>query len=348
MKNLTPTQKFAFLALLMLLFVVWSASATFVASFLSVELGFDPLRLIGSGAVLGPKKIKVIEYAAMSGTGLVAVGYVYFLGHSGRIARTIILLIVVPVLLATNSWMNIVPLGRAAERLEVSTLPLQGYETIFSDDAIGRDTISSFDEFASRVDANFERNEPRLRNSWHVEDEAALRAIFYLNTVANLFSYGNRTTSKGCANLNEQFGKVSRDLKTIGIRYYMDSLIGCCSDYANLLKFLLDAAAIENNMVAIKANGHIFNEAFIAGRWHALDANIGAYYDRSWNEIVAEKDPFSVTLFPVISLRGGNADPRYRPLLWRFRYKTLMVAATGSEFGISKKSDIDITGVADK
>lgn len=153
--------------------------------------------------------------------------------------------------------------------------------------------------------------------------------------MANLFSFGNLNPNApgGCANLNEQFGGPERIFDDLGVDYYLKSKIGCCSDYAMLVKYLLDRAGMESHMLAIHTHGHIFNEVKIDGKWHALDANIGVLYDRSWNDIIDGLEPFTATMFPVISMNANQTD-RYRPAFAAFRNKILMIAATGAERGV--------------
>lgn len=330
--TVSASGKYTFFALAIVLLSAWAASATYIANFIYMHTGFDPLSFIGSGAVLGPKKIRLIEYAVYLSTFAVIAGYLYSFRYPGRLARTFVLLAVVPVLLVTTTWLKGVPLGAAQERIAVVQLPTVDYGAIFSDAAINRTTVSTYEEFVAAVNANLARHEPTLRATWGITDGDTIKVLFYLNTVANLFSYGNANPriGGGCAAKNELFGDAVRHETDLGIRYYLDTKIGCCTDFARLLKLLFDAAGLENNLALLKSHGHIFNEVRLQGQWRALDANIGVIYDRRWNDIVSDQGPFSVTVFPVRSMRRDDPG-QYRPLLWQFRHKTLMVAATGAE-----------------
>lgn len=333
------THKYTLFALSVTVALGWAVSIPYIANYMSLHLGFDPLELIGSGGVLGPKKIKALEYLILISAILVVVGYALTLNRSGRFARLVVLIVVTPLIFATNSWLDVVPLGHAQERIQVTRLPTVNYDAIFNDTSIKRDEITSYAEFISAVDINFNKHRNTLQVIWKINDENLLKTLFYLNTVANLFSFGNSDPNAlgGCAVLNEQFGDEARDRNSLGVRFYLDSKIGCCSDYAIMTKVLLDNAGIENNLVAIMTHGHVFNEVLLDDKWHTMDANIGAFYDRTWNAIVDEQGPFSVTVFPVLSISGAQSS-RYRPILAQFRHKTFMVAATGAEHTTNRNS----------
>ncbi|MBL4615488.1 MAG: hypothetical protein JKY27_11530 [Magnetovibrio sp.] len=339
MTSLSTTHKYTVFVIAVAVTVLWAVSVTYVSNYISLQTGFDPLKLIGSGAVLGPKKIAALTYVIFGGVGLIVTGYVLTLTRPGRFWRLLILVLCVPLLLVANTWLDTVPLGPAQERIQVNRLQTVNYDAIFNDDAIRRGQLKTNAEFRSAVDANYLVHRKALSEAWNISDESMLRAIFYLNTVANLFSFGNSNLNVegGCAAQNEQFGTNQRSIKNLGIRFYMDSQIGCCTDYALLLQLLLNGAGIDNRVVILPTHGHVFNEFNLNGTWHALDANIGAIYDRTWNDIVDGQGPFSVTVFPVLSLNSMNPN-RYRPILAQFRHKTFMVAATGAEHSVPTTS----------
>jgi len=326
------TKKYIYLSFVVLIFVNWSVSAAYISNYISIQTGFDPLSLIGSGGVLGPKKILALEYLAVAGVGVLLVGCIFTAKHPGMLVRLAVLSVIAPIILATHLWLNVAPLGQAQKRINIVRLSTVDYDAIFNDEQIKRGAIRTYAEFQMAVDRNFERHRDVLSERWGIQDEQKLRVFFYLNTVSNLFSFGNQDIRKagGCAGESEQFGGKKRSYRALGVRFFTESEIGCCTDFAQLIKLLLDGAGMESRIVAIHMHGHVFNEVQLGGKWHALDANIGGFYDRSWNAIVDSQEPFFVTVFPVLSLKR-SPESRYRPVLAQFRHATFMVAATGAE-----------------
>ena len=327
------TQRFLIFALVVTA-VVWTiVSIPYISNALYKVSGFDPLSLIGSGGVLGPKKIAALNYAVFFGGGLLLVGYLLTIIQPGRFLRGLILVALLPIVLVANTWIAVTPQGGAAARIHIGQLPSVDYNAIFNDAAIGRETISSFDALYDAVENNYQRHAETLHTAWNIRDDDELRTLFYLNTASHFFAYGNKTneTRSGCAASNEANGFQRRDKKQLGVQFYTQSPIGCCTDYTSLVKFLLDRANIENRVIRLKMHGHYFNEVRLNGHWRALDAQAGLYYLQAWDEIVETEAPFQALIFPVLSLDTSHPDT-YRPELGKFRQHILMVAATGAEF----------------
>ncbi len=332
MKTSNSTTYFTLFAFGLVVVHFWIVSLPYLSNSLYTYTGIDPLTWIGSGGVLGPKKIALIyTISAVMATLLVA-GYLLTMLGSGRMARLLVLTLTLPLVWASTIWVDLSTQGRAMERLHLSALPSVAYGAIFNDAAINRADINTYDEFYQAVEANFQRHKDGLKVAWNTADENRLRAFFYLNTVANLFAYGNTNPDAlgGCANLNEESGGKQRDRGAMGVRYYTETRIGCCTDYANVLNFLLNEAGIENRVATLHIRGHFFNEVKLNGKWHALDANIGLFYGGSWNDFIKDDGPLSVIRFPVLSMDASRPET-YRPILAKFRHHILTTAAQGME-----------------
>lgn len=331
----STTKSYAFFALALTAAYWGIVSLPYMASVLNQYIGIDPLVWIGSGGVLGPKKMVLLHWIALGVSGLLVAGLALTLTQPGRLSRILILLTVLPVIWVSNIWINMSMQGEYAKRIHATRLATVDYDAIFDREILRSADIKTYDDFYQAVDANYNRYSEVLRKRWNIQNEDRLKAIFYLVTTSNLFAFGDKIDrlGSGCANLNEESGGNVRNPDVLGVRYYLDTNIGCCSDYATILYFLLTEAGIENRMVALPIHGHWINEVQLDGKWQALDANIGAFYQYSWAEMVEGSNPFEVLLFPVLSFDISKSS--YRPIMNMFRQKILMVAASGAEAGVA-------------
>jgi len=309
-------------------------SLPYMASVLNHYIGIDPLVWIGSGGVLGPKKMVLLHWIALGVSGLLGAGLLATISRPGRKVRILILITVLPVIWVSNIWINMSMQGEYAKRIHATRLATVDYDAIFDREIIRSPDIKTYDDLFQAVDANYNRHADALRKRWAIQNDDRLKAIFYLVTASNMFAFGDKVDElgSGCANLNEENGGKLRDPDVLGVRYYLDTNIGCCTDYATILYFFLTKAGIESRMVALPIHGHWVNEVKLDGKWQALDANIGGFYQYSWAEMVEGSDPFEVLLFPVLSF--DSSKPSYRPIMSMFRNKVLMVAASGAERGV--------------
>lgn len=339
---LSPTTTIYVALALFLSTTVWGlVSLPFIASFINHWTGIDPLKLVGSGSVFGPNKVRAFEALSWGGVTLLVAAYLATLPHPGRMVRFAVLILVLPVVFSAKLWVDTTPYGAASTRIHIGTYPTVNYAAVFNDTNINRAELTSYDALYEAVEANFQVHADTLRTAWK-SDGAELRALFYLNTVGRLFAYGNRDTSQpgGCAVMNEQSGFNPRDPVALGVSFYTQTAIGCCTDFATLMRFFLNGAGIDNRIIALPILGHFLNEVRIDGQWHTLDAQTGLYFDKSWDEIAAGSAPFTVIEFPVLSLDMTQPDS-YRPRLKEFKSYLLMAAATGSEHAdFSKTLDI--------
>ncbi len=339
----SPTIFFALFAL-SLTVAYWAiASVPYFSNVIYQYTDIDPLRLIGSGGVLGPKKIYAIKLIEIAFSLILIAGTLVTLGRPGRLSRLLILALLLPVIWISDVWIGRAMQGEYAERIHTTRLPTVDYDTIFDKQNLRSENIQSYADLYQAVETNYQKYSNLLKDKWKITDDQLLRTLFYLNTSANFFAYGNIDPSKpgGCANYNEQTGEEHRSHQQLKARYFLDTEIGCCTDYASVTHFLLDQAGIESRLLRLPIHGHWLNEVKIDGKWHALDANIGVFYQFSWNEIVKSKKPFQAILFPTLSF--DITRPTYRPYISLFRPKTLMVAASGAERGeyfITAKGDL--------
>jgi hypothetical protein len=144
-----------------------------------------------------------------------------------------------------------------------------------------------------------------------------------------MWGYGNpvKVTQTGCVFKNEDFpnGQFNpeEDISK-HIPQMIKSRIGCCTDHANMLHLLLTKAGIKNRFMMNP--GHVFNEAFIGGKWQAFDATTNMWWHDSWDKIqnASLTAPVYVTFFPHIGTVYKH--PYYRPFAAIFRHYMLLEA----------------------
>jgi hypothetical protein len=195
-----------------------------------------------------------------------------------------------------------------------------------------RQNCDTFADFHRGVMADYRQRETPLRETSAIAAEASeakLKTLFIMNFVSGLWSFGNKIelTKPGCVLCNE---KNNWTASRPTMRAYLDSRIGCCTDYALMVKFLLDEEKIENRLTAIP--GHVFNEVRLEGRWCIVDATTNMFLEQSWQELYERKseEPIKVYVFPHANM-SGNFAYRYRPLAGQFRLLTLLRVANRPE-----------------
>lgn len=164
---------------------------------------------------------------------------------------------------------------------------------------------------------------------------------------SSVWAYGNSLDPEnaGCVFNNEGDRTRSYEGKTFGD--FINSPIGCCNDYANLLTVLLTNFGINNRQVLI--GGHIFNEITLdtpflfrhkSGRPNdvfvkkmVLDSTIDFVYLNDWKTIQFTSDKFQVIVLPHPSSDVDSEN--YRPLLTGFQQMMLKLAERGgTEFSL--------------
>lgn len=241
------------------------------------------------------------------------------------IYRVLTLAVVLPVYPVKISLLDQTRYDRLAE-MKVSNFPSIDYTKIFSKKYLLKANISDFNEFYLFARKRFEQFRSHLEKSWGIQSESELQSIFYMNLVSGMWHYGNlQKEGPGCVLVNENTGFQEMRASSVSIRTYIDSDIGCCTDYANLLKFLLDKAGIKNRLV--KLPGHIFNEAYFENRWNVLDATLNITFNAPWESIqFSSENNISVTTFPHINLIKYN-NPYYNPEVGALRIQQILFAS---------------------
>lgn len=222
------------------------------------------------------------------------------------------------------------------EGLYIKTLPPVRYDEIFSRKHVLRADINTFDEFYRFARERYEAHAEMLRERWKIEDNKKdnkkLEAIFYMNFVSGMWGFGNpvRRSKKGCVRSNEENGWQLVPVDEVTVQTYIQSSIGCCTDSAYLLSYLLKRANIRQRL--IKFPGHVLNEVRIGEQWYTLDAFSNIMFHASWSDIRnPEKKPskLTVTVFPHHNLLAGE-NPHYREKIGHFRICLLLKAAYGA------------------
>ena len=183
--------------------------------------------------------------------------------------------------------------------------------------------LHTFADFHRHVVEQYRLKGGRFAKESPFADEAARKALFFMNFVSGLWAYGNQVA------VDKTGGALSNEANnwqesTPSLQAYLASEIGCCSDYAYLLKSLLDHEGIENRLTTIP--GHVFNEAKLNGRWCMLDPTTNIFLETTWEELYAatelERDSLTVHVFPHSNLTDVHS-PRYRSLAGHFRLMML-------------------------
>ena len=166
--------------------------------------------------------------------------------------------------------------------------PNLDYDQMFSKRTLKSLKFNSFVDLSQFAEQRFSKYRRELELAWGTENEVYLKAFFYLNFVSSLWSYGNRISPQetGCVLVNENSNFEPIPEEKINVRTYIESDIGCCTDYAYMLHFLLGQAHFEARLVGLP--GHVLNEVKVNGKWMALDAKINVFYRQSWQETASK------------------------------------------------------------
>ncbi|KQY35235.1 hypothetical protein ASD38_01280 [Caulobacter sp. Root487D2Y] len=202
-----------------------------------------------------------------------------------------------------------------AQRIQIANL-----ESNVSHEASAKDwraDIHSFTELADFVADKF--TDAYAAETTHAFSTQESRALYYMQWVSGLWSYGNLTDiyAPGAVQDNEITGAI--DPATMSVRTYLDSPIGCCTDYVTVLTFLLSQAGIETRVVG--GVGHVLVEASLDGKWWTLDANVGIAYEASVDQIVDTSTTVKAISFDHEGMQLGSSI--YREALVEFRQNIL-------------------------
>ena len=216
--------------------------------------------------------------------------------------------------------------------VSVASLPLVNYQNIFWLRDNNYYQIDTFEKFYDYVENRFNKKKANLE-SWAIDNPIELRVLFYMQYVSGLWNYGNADKLNwqkvGCVLRNEDNNWNAVSIDKINIRTYLDSKIGCCSDYAYMLGYLLDRAEIQNRVIQIP--GHIFNEVYFNDTWNVIDANTGIYINKSWKEVLrdGDSDPnMKILTFPHKNQYVGESYRSFIPAFQIFMIQKAIVGKT--------------------
>jgi hypothetical protein len=186
--------------------------------------------------------------------------------------------------------------------------------------------LRTFAEFHRAVMERYAGQRDWLRNHWGLAataDEQKLRTLFFTNFVAGMWNFGNahEVDQPGCVSCNERNRGTASPPTLLS---YLDSEIACCTDYAYLMKSLLDHEGIENRLTEIP--GHVFNEVRLGGHWCIADASCNLFIESGWGDLYAAehgRDSITALVFPHPNALSTGAE-RYRTVIGRFRLLMLV------------------------
>lgn len=294
--------------------------------------GFSLLGALGAGPLIGTIKLRLLTGLGIFCAVTTIVWFAVQWGRGpGRAARAVIAVaLLVPYGASTAMLHRPVAHAGAVKSLRIVEPPTVDYERIFAKQPLLQAHIGSYDDFYEYCHRRFQAYQSELSQRWRIEDQQKLEAIFYMNLVSRLWGYGNPTPAlrnrRGSVLSNENTG--FREIEHPTVRTYLESNIGCCTDYAFLLKELLDRAGIPNRRVTTA--GHVFNEARFADGWATLDANTNMFFAGEWGAIQrrphGSKGTVTVMVFPHQNCMD-TGNPYYRPEIGQFRLRWLLCAA---------------------
>lgn len=308
---------------------------------LSTEMNFESLSRwyqIGPGKELWLQIVTIIM-------GTVTIGiYLYFCRLPGRILRALILLALLPAYTGSFIWYKYARgyyeftdtetsgLWRGLGRLRLTTHNYLNYNSVFSKKQILAARIKTFDQFHDYAEGLFKKFETTTQKAWNLDSRESLKTLFFMNLISRMWSYGNQNhpDQTGCVLNNEKTDFNPLPLSTVNFSTYLNSEIGCCSDSAQMLKFLLDKSHIVNRLIEIP--GHVFNEALVDGFWWALDPTLSLVYQAPWQAITAPGllDTVNIRIFPNMSMEN-RIPSRYRSAAGAFRHYMLLRVALGEK-----------------
>lgn len=227
-----------------------------------------------------------------------------------------------------RNWKVVQNIYQSLRVLKIKNLPSIEYESIFAKHHLLQADIKNFDDFYRFAEKRFKSNSHLLEAKWKIHNKKKLEAIFYMNMVSAMWGFGNKINKeeKGCVRYNENNNWETVPVEKMSVRTYIESDIGCCSDSANLLSYLLDRANIKQRL--IRFPGHVLNEAYFEDGWYTLDAYSNMMFHSSWQDIQnydKKSGEIIVTIFPHNNLLAGE-NPFYREDTGRFRIFLLLQA----------------------
>lgn len=204
------------------------------------------------------------------------------------------------------------------KKIQIKNLTYLVDGKIFDKSSFMNPLPTSDEELYQKTMNQFNKYKNQLSSQWKVNNNDLLLTLFFMNVTSRLWGFGNikNTNIAGCVFDNETHFPMRSSSPSKRYVTYLKSDIGCCNDYAYMLRFFLNKAKLKNRLVRIPS--HVFNEVFIDGKWMAFDASANLWWHDSWYNIQnADEDmPVVVTIFPNDGTLIDN--PLYRPLSGQF------------------------------
>lgn len=280
---------------------------------------------------IGPGKAQILHYGSIGLTVAVVGLYLVLLGRPGRLMRTVLLFIFLPIVGASYTWIDAARyyheqgVRTMAYRFTFHELSAGEWQNLFLRETVsqGRD-FDNFKVYAAALDEQFDRHKDDLSNVWGIKQPDVLRAFFYLSHVSGLWGSGDPNHPQGLGPNGCVLSAAGISSQKASFATYWNAPNGCCTDYMTLMSALFDHARIENRAIPLVEKpvgvGHWFNEAKLNGEWWVLDANIGVAYSRSWSAMLQMPtiEKVDAYLFPHPGLNPAN-EALYRPYLGSFR-----------------------------
>ncbi|HOI74624.1 MAG TPA: hypothetical protein PLO63_10790 [Syntrophales bacterium] len=329
----SPSIFFSLLSGVLFLVFLCAAALASLSRLLMDATGIDLLAAIGNSSNIGEKKLLLLTILMGCCLAVTAAIFLFFARKPGLAGRTAVLTLLVPAYLAVYAFLQY-PVHHAAllEQIEVTAVPAMADSGFFNKSNLAVDGIRDEDELHRACMKRFNQVRETLRVQWGIEDPRKLEALFLMNSVSALWGFGNSVhyTREGCVEQNEKTG-FRIDVPE-GIRDYLESEIGCCSDSAHVLKVLLDRSGIPNRRVVI-AHGHMMNEAAFSDGWMTLDATTNMAFFGDWTSIQRRRghgrNSVHVLVFPHSNHASGS-NPLYRPAIGHLRFALLLDAVNKS------------------
>lgn len=204
--------------------------------------------------------------------------------------------------------------GRLQVRQFDSDISLEAADTAW------RAGITSWQDLSQFVETKFQAASGSLP---FAGDEA--RAFYYMQWVSGLWQYGNlnNPTAQGCVINNEVTGPI--DPLSVTVRTFLDSPIGCCTDYTTVLSFLLMNAGIETRVIT--GLGHVFLEAKLNGAWWSVDANLNIAMRAPFDAVLDTSRTIDIYRFDHAGMREGS--PIYHDILVDFYHYHMQMLEFG-------------------
>ncbi len=243
--------------------------------------------------------------------------------------------------LVLDKWVGQVVVYDRRIMLDLVSAPLSQLHTYIvpgisasfrAEDTSWRGGIKSFKDLYLYVERDFERYDFKKEEK-QFEHEDVMRGIYYMAFVSGLWAYGNKNNPNlpGCSTGNEVSGPIPSS--SVTVKTFLETPIGCCTDYATVLALLLTSRGIENRIVEVfddprsSSPSHVFNEALLGGRWWTLDANINVAYAGNWEEVIDQRRQVDAFLIPHSNMSYESLN--YRASVGSFRTFMLTAASNG-------------------